>query len=180
MRTRFAALTAIVLAATVTLLTGCSKATSNSTNTTANTVNTVNNANTASTPSASPAATTTSSASPTTGDSGSSPTDALIAYIDAIKRKDAAAVKNLFSKSVLNEMEAEAKKRNKTVEAVIQEGLEEISKDVPEGTPKTRNEKIEGDKATLELRDEKQDKWELVNLVREDGQWKIFFDNEKH
>ncbi len=171
MRRRFAALTATTLAAAAMLLAGCSKGTSDNTNT-----------NTGNTASASPTATTTqpsATATPVISDSGQSPTDALIAYIDAIKRKDAVAVKNLFSKSTLNGMEEAAAKKKTTVEAIIKEGLEEISKDVPDETPKTRNEKIEGDKATLEFRDEKKDKWELVRLVREDGQWKLAFNNQK-
>jgi hypothetical protein len=46
-------------------------------------------------------------------------------------------------------------------------------KDAPANAPETRNEKIEGDKATLEIKDDKMDKWDTVPFVREDGQWKI-------
>lgn len=172
MRIRFAALTAITLAA-VTLLTGCSKGTTNSTN--ANTVNT-------NTTSASPATSATqpsSTSTPITSDSGPSPTSAFTAYYEAIKSKNVEAVKSLFSKGTLNMMEERAKKTNTTVDAVMKEGLEEASKDVPAEIPQSRNEKVDGDKATLEVRNDKQDKWELVHFVKEDGQWKIAFDEDK-
>jgi hypothetical protein len=171
MRERFAALTAITLAIAITLLTGCSKATSNSNITNANTVNA----------SASPTATIaqpSSTPTPITGDSGPTPAGAFTAYYEAIKRKDDAAIKNLFSKSTLDMMEERAQKSNKTVDAVIKQGLEEIGKDLPADVPKMRNEKVEGDKATLEVRDEQKDKWQLVHLVKEDGQWKLVFDEK--
>jgi Domain of unknown function (DUF4878) len=173
MRIRFAALMAITLAATVTLLTGCSKGTSNNTN--ANTAN-------ATTTSASPAATATqpsSTSTPVTGDSGPSPTSAFTAYYEAIKSKNVEGVKSLFSKGTLNMMEERAKKTNTTVDAVMKEGLEEASKDIPAEIPKSRNEKVDGDKATLEVRNDKQDKWEVVHFAKEDGQWKIAFDEDK-
>jgi Domain of unknown function (DUF4878) len=171
MRKRFAVLTAFTLATAITLLTGCSKATSNSNSTNANTVNA----------SASPTATITqpsATSTPITGNSGPTPADAFATYYEAIKRKDDAAIKNLFSKKTLETMEEQARKSNKTVDAVIKQGLEEIGKDLPAEVPKMRNEKVEGDKATLEVRDEQKDKWELVHFVKEDGQWKLVFDEK--
>lgn len=76
-------------------------------------------------------------------------------------------------------MEERAKRANTSVDAVMKEGLEEAGSDVPAEIPKTRNEKVDGDKATLEVRNDKQDKWELVHFAREDGQWKIAFNEEK-
>ena len=177
MRIRFAALTAITLATAVTLLTGCSKETSNTAN--------ANASNSAANVSASPAATSTQPSSPTapmtpttSASGGATPIGAFTAYYEAIKRKDVDAVKNVFSKGTLSMMEERAKKANTTIDAVMKEGLEGASKDVPAEAPKTRNEKVDGDKATVEVRDEKKDKWELVHFVREDGQWKIAFDEK--
>lgn len=173
MRIRFAALMAITLFAAMAFLTGCSKEPSNSTNS-----NTTNTGNT----SASPTATATtplpsSTPTPTTGDSGAAtPTAAFTAYYEALKRKDANAVKNLFSKGTLNMMEERAKRGKTTLDAVMQEGMEEAGKDIPPELPETRNEKIDGDQATLEVKNDKQDKWETVTFVKEDGQWKLAFD----
>lgn len=171
MRLRFAALTAITLATAITFLAGCSKGTSNSTNS--------NAGNSAGGTSASPASTITQSsptATPTTSISASTPTEAFSAYYEAIKRKDVAAVKALFSKGTVGMMEDEAKRKNTTLDAVMKEGLEQAGKEVPAELPESRNEKIDGDKATLEVKDEKKDKWETIHFVREDGQWKMAFD----
>ncbi len=173
MRIRLTALTALTLAAAVMLLTGCSKGTSNNTN--ANTGNTSSASPTATTNTTQPSAT----ATPTISDSGPSPTAAFTAYYEAIKRKDVEAVQSLFSKGTLSMMEERAKKTNKSLDAVMKEGLEEAGNDVPAEIPKTRNEKVDGDKATLEVRNDKQDKWELVHFAKEDGQWKIAFDEDK-
>lgn len=174
MRIRFAALTAITLAAAVAMLsTGCSKTTSNTTNAT----------NTGNTALASPTATVAEpSAIPTpttTGNAGPSPTEAFTTYYEAIKRKDVAGVKSVFSTGTLNMMEERAKKTNTTVDAVMTEGLEEAGKDVPAELPKMRNEKVDGDRATVEVRNDKEDRWEVLHFVREDGQWKIAFDEKK-
>lgn len=174
MRIRFATLTAITLLTATTLLTGCSKETSNSTN--------VNASNSGASTSASPAATSTqpsSTATPMTSASGATtPTGAFTAYYEAIKRKDTSAVKSLFSKGTLSMMEEQAKIKNTTLDAVMKEGLEGASKDIPNEVPETRNEKIDGDKATLEIRDAKKDAWDTVHFVREDGQWKMAFEEK--
>lgn len=169
MRVRFAALTAITLAAAITFLTGCSKGTSNSTNASAG--------NTTATPAATPTQPSSTPMQPTTGDSGAAtPTAAFTAYYEAIKRKDVEAVRSLFSKGTLSMMEERAKRSNTTVDEVMKRGLEEASKEIPAAVPETRNEKIDGDKATLEAKDDKKGSWETLRFAREDGQWKIAFD----
>jgi hypothetical protein len=81
-----------------------------------------------------------------------------------------------FSKGTMTMMEAEAKRKDTTLAAVMKEGLEQAGKDIPDAVPETRNEKIDGDKATLEINDVKKGKWETLNFVREDGEWKLAFD----
>ena len=172
MKSRIAALAAILLA-TVVLLAGCSKATSNS-----NSTNTTNsNAGTSKSPSPTDAQPSPSSTSkPVTGSSGSGPAEVFQAYYEAIKAKDVGAVKSVFSKSMLTMMEDRAKRTNKSLDAVLAEGLEHAREDIPEAMPETRNEKIDGDTATLDVRDEKKDKWETVHFTKEDGEWKLSLD----
>jgi hypothetical protein len=172
MKLRIAAFAAVALAA-ITLLAGCSKTTTN-----ANSTNTVANGNAGASKSPgntnalpSPSATSTTSTS-----SGSTPTGAFEAYYEAIKAKDVSAVKKLFSKSMVTMMEDQAKRSNKSVDDVMAEGLKQASAEVPETLPESRNEKIDGDTATLEVRDEKKDKWETIHFVKEDGEWKLSLD----
>ena len=42
--------------------------------------------------------------------------------------------------------------------------------------PETRNEKIDGDNATLEVQDEDTKKWSKVYFVKEEKEWKISLD----
>ena len=173
MKLRIYALAAILLAS-ILLLAGCSKTASNT-----NSTNTTNsNAGTTKSPGPtgaqpSPGAT---SSTPTTSSSGSGPTEVFQAYYEAIKAKDVNAVKSVFSKSMLTMMEDQAKRSNKSLDAVLAEGLDHAREDIPEAMPETRNEKIDGDAATLEVRDEKKDKWETIHFTKEDGEWKLSLD----
>lgn len=170
MKVRVAAYAAVALAA-ITLLAGCSKTTSN-----ANSTNTTNGNMGVSKSPGNTNAQPSPSATSTPIISSGSPTAAFAAYYEAIKEKDVNAVKKLFSKSMMTMMEDQAKRSNKTLDDVMAEGLNQASAEVPEAMPETRNEKIEGDTATLEVRDEKKDKWETIHFVKEDGEWKLSFD----
>jgi hypothetical protein len=102
---------------------------------------------------------------------GSSPTATFKAYVEAVQHKDTAAVKKTFSKGSLEFFEKAAKAQNKTVDEMLKTGLtEEVAS---ASMPEIRNEKIEGDSATLEVKDIKSGKWETVPFVKEDGEWKI-------
>lgn len=174
MKLRIAALTAAVALAAITLLAGCNKGASNINGTYAT------NSNSAG-PTASPMLgdpKTSPTATPTTSTSASSPTAAFKAYYEAIQRKDAEAIKSLFSKATLKSLEDEAKRKNKSFDENFKEGLERASKDIPPTLPESRNEKIEGDSATLEIKDEK-GKWDTIRFVEEDGQWKVSFADEE-
>ncbi|HEX8887800.1 MAG TPA: hypothetical protein VF779_01400 [Pyrinomonadaceae bacterium] len=101
---------------------------------------------------------------------GLSPTATAKAFYDAAKAKDVNGMKNALSKKSLDMMEAFAKMGGKTLD----ESLKEPNTKQPP-TFEARNEKITGDTATLELKDE-QGKWQTMPFVKEDGQWKIALD----
>jgi len=105
----------------------------------------------------------------------SSPTNTYKAFFDAQKKKDVAATKKTLSKSSIEMMEKAAKEQNKTLDQALKEGLESpAAKSL--NMPPTRNEKIEGANATLEVQDEDSKKWETMYFVKEDGDWKIALD----
>jgi hypothetical protein len=135
--------------------------------TNSNTAVVSNNANTSN---ARPAATNAPAA--TTAGSLSTPTKTFMAFYEASKSKNVPAVMSTLSKDSVDFLTAEAKKENKTLEAALTESLK--TADVPAATPETRNEKIDGDKATLEVKDDKvADKWDTFNFVKENGEWKL-------
>ena len=97
------------------------------------------------------------------------PLDALKAYTAAIKKEDVARMKTLLSKGSLKMAEDEAKAQNTTIDDVIKrETL--FSQD--QKTVEFRNEKTEGDQATIEMKNA-YGTWDIVPFTKEDGEWKI-------
>ena len=88
----------------------------------------------------------------------SSPTATFKDFYDAQKKKDVAAIKKTLSKASLDMMEKAAKEQKKTVDEALKEGLESPAAKA-EKAPPTRNEKIDGNNATLEVQDEESKKW---------------------
>ena len=105
----------------------------------------------------------------------SSPTSTFKAFFDAQKKKDVAAMKKTLSKGSLAMLEKSAKDQNKTVDKAIAEGFDSPSAKADK-MPETRNEKIDGAKATLEIQDETSKRWDTMYFVKEDGEWKIALD----
>ena len=149
---------------TLVLATAC-----NSTPTNSNTAVTPANANNSN---ARPAATVATPAAAAPSGALSTPTNAFKAFYEASKNKDVPAVMKTLSKETVDFLTAEAKKENKTLEVALTESLK--TSDVPATMPETRNEKIDGDKATLEAKDDKvEGKWDTFNFARENAEWKI-------
>lgn len=105
----------------------------------------------------------------------SSPTAALSAYVAAQQKGDVEAMKRLLSKSSIAFIETNAKVQGKTIDDVLREETRiRIA-----ALPVTRNEKIEGESATVEVRDDSTGQFDLVYpFVREDGGWKLARDKQ--
>ena len=101
-----------------------------------------------------------------------SPTDVLKTLNEASKTRDVEAVKDSVSKGTLDLMENAAKKQNTTIDELLKKDNGVPFKELPE----MRNEKIEGDTATLELKNTTTGGWETVPFVREGGKWKLALD----
>ena len=106
---------------------------------------------------------------------GSSPTKTFKTFFEAQKKKDIPGMKKTLSKASLQMMEKAAKTQDKTVDQAITEGFNSPG-GKSDKLPETRNEKIDGDNATLEVNDEETKKWETLYFVKEDAEWKIALD----
>jgi len=97
------------------------------------------------------------------------PLETFQTYIKAIKKKDTTTMKILLSTATLKTHEQEAKAQGVTVDDIVKRDtmLAENQK-----TVEFRNEKIDGDRASLEFKGS-YGGWEKVPFVREDGDWKI-------
>src|SRR6267154_471784 len=101
----------------------------------------------------------------------STPTSTFKAFFEASRKKDVPAMKKTLSKGTLDMFDKLAKAQNKTTDDMLKAIDKDDSKD--EKVPETRNEKIDGDTATLEVKNEKTSKWDTLPFVKEDGEWKI-------
>ena len=97
------------------------------------------------------------------------PLDTLKTYTLAIKKKDAPQMKRLLSKGSIKMAEDEAKEKNLPLDEVIQK---ETLFSADQRTVEFRNEKIEGETASIEMKNS-YGTWDVVPFVREDGKWKI-------
>ncbi|HEX8772218.1 MAG TPA: hypothetical protein VF735_01355 [Pyrinomonadaceae bacterium] len=115
-------------------------------------------------------ASTASTPAATTADSLSTPTNAFKVFYETSKNKDVAGFKRTLSKDTLALLETQAKAENKTLDAALAEQFQKM--EVPATLPESRNEKIEGDRATLEVKDDKTGQWESFKFVKENNEWK--------
>ena len=106
------------------------------------------------------------------GGGNATPTAAFQTFYNSVKNKDANGVKSIMKKKELEEIEAEARKKNKSLDDFIKdEMITQVGRKIPDTMPETRNEKIEGEMATLEFKDG--ENWRTVRFAKEDGGWKI-------
>jgi hypothetical protein len=98
-----------------------------------------------------------------------SPKKTFETYIKALKQKDTTTMKLLLSNETIKMHEQEAKAQGVTLDDIIKrETL--VSPD--QTTVKYKDEKIDGDKATLEV-ENSYGAFETVPFLKEDGVWKI-------
>ncbi len=109
------------------------------------------------------------------GAAAATPTEAVNTFAEGMKDKDAEKVKSVLTAESLKLMEQAAQSNNKmSFDEFIKsgEGAKVFSF---EGEPS--NEKIDGDKATVEVKSKGESA--PVTLVKDDGGWKIAFDQMK-
>lgn len=97
------------------------------------------------------------------------PLETFKTYVKAIKAKDVATMKVLLSKATIEMHQKEAKSQNVSIDEIVKR---ETLFSEGQKTVEFKDEKIEGDKATLKVKNS-YGSWETVPFVREDGVWKI-------
>ncbi len=105
------------------------------------------------------------------GKKASTPTELFKNFYTAARSKDVAGLKGMMSKEALADTEREAKKRGQSLD----DFLAGQGQYFPPNMPEIRNEKVEGDKASLEFRREGAANWSTAWFVKEDGEWKVNF-----
>ena len=104
------------------------------------------------------------------------PTEAITAFAKAYQEKDVVGFKRNISFNTLNAISKDTIAKGGKTDDAIKSFMEKA--DLPfKGVPETRNEKIDGKTATVEVK--AKDKWVPMPLVLEDGKWRISFDKGK-
>lgn len=106
----------------------------------------------------------------TTASSGSlaTPSDAYRTAYAIREKKDVDGMKKIMSKEVIEFLTMMADREKKTLDDQIAEMFNK-----PQAkTAETRNEKITGDRATIEYLDET-GSWDVMDLVKEGAEWKL-------
>jgi hypothetical protein len=114
---------------------------------------------------AAPANTTTSSDA---GNVSGSPTEVYKAAYAARKNKDIATLKKIMSKDILKFLGDMGKDDKKSLDDM----LNELCARPQAATADARNEKVDGDHASIEYLDE-DGKWQTMDFAKEDGVWKM-------
>lgn len=97
------------------------------------------------------------------------PVETFQTYVKALKKKDLTTVKLLLSKDTIKMHEQEAKSEGVNLDDIVKR---DTLLGAGQSRVRYRNEKIDGDKATIEFEDAA-GIWETLPFVREDGEWKI-------
>ena len=99
----------------------------------------------------------------------STPLRTLEAYINAFKKKDITSMKILLSRDSIKMAEQQARDQGLTVDDIVKN---ETLFTADQKTAGFRNQKIEGERATIEVKNA-YGTWDTVPFVLEDGIWKI-------
>ena len=90
-------------------------------------------------------------------------------YYEALKKKDDAALRKIYSQATLKTLEADMKDEKKTSLAEFITELEPV----PDQPFTVRNEQINGDTATAEMRGGSYPNGITIKFVKENGEWKM-------
>ena len=101
-----------------------------------------------------------------------SPTETMKALNEAANKKDSEAIKKLVSQGTLDLLEQSAQQQKTTVDELLKRDEGAPFQELPE----TRNEKITGETATIEIKNNATNDWETMPFVKENGVWKIALD----
>ncbi len=92
-------------------------------------------------------------------------------YVQALKEKNVEKIKATASTKTVKLFEDAAKAQKKSLEEMIKENQPEIQPMLE--NPEIRNEKVEGDRATVEIKNPKDGNWSKLVFVKEENRWKI-------
>jgi hypothetical protein len=100
-----------------------------------------------------------------------SPTEAYKFLYEAVKAKNTEAIKSMMTKATVGFAEGQAQMQKVDVAKVFANGFTATT--FSDTLPEIRDERIKDNMAALEVRNVKENKWEDLPFMLEDGGWKL-------
>jgi hypothetical protein len=100
-----------------------------------------------------------------------SPTGAYKRLYTAVKSKDTQAIEAVMTKKTIDFAKANAARTNQTLDKMLSNGFTATT--FSPSMPQIRDERINGDMGAVEVFNSKDNIWEDLPFIREDGAWKL-------
>lgn len=100
-----------------------------------------------------------------------SPTEAYKMLFAAVKAKDVGQIKQLMSKSSMGLAEFSASQQKKPIDRILENGL--VAPTLADSITEIRDERIKDNFGAVEVFNNKDNRWEDLPFVLEDGGWKL-------
>lgn len=104
-----------------------------------------------------------------------SPTEAYKMLYAAVKAKNAGQIKQLMSQSSLGLAEFSASQQKKPVENILENGL--VAPTLSDSITEMRDERVKDNFGAVEVFNQKENRWEDLPFILEDGGWKLAVGN---
>ena len=104
------------------------------------------------------------------------PTVILKAHVEAMRKNDLAATRQNLSSGTLRMTEQSAQAQNTSPDEVLNDMIRQANEANKDAAIETRNEQINGDTASVELKNPVTGTWDKIPFVKENGHWKVALD----
>jgi hypothetical protein len=105
------------------------------------------------------------------GGGASSPTEAYKQLYAAVKSKDTEAIKATMTRTTIDFAESVSQRNKTPLEKVFENGFTATT--FAESLPEIRDERVKGDMGNVEVWNAKDNRWEDLPFIYEDGGWKL-------
>lgn len=105
------------------------------------------------------------------GGSKGTPTEAYKKLFAAVKAKDTEKIKAVMSKNTLDLAQFNADRQKITIEKSLENGL--VAPTMSDALTEIRDERVKGDFGSIEVFNQKENRWEDLPFMMEDGVWKL-------
>lgn len=105
------------------------------------------------------------------GSAAQSPTEAYKMLFAAVKAKDSEKIKGMMTKSTLGLAQFNAEQQKIPLEKSVENGL--VATTIADAITEIRDERIKGANGAVEVFNQKENRWEDLPFMLEDGGWKL-------